>query len=161
MARPWIPLSLIAAAALASAPAAADCVSPWKTFFSCNIAKSDARAEFCKLDDPDAYPALKEGYYTYTRSTGPADLRFETDNIKESFKENAFNPTQAVAAFGYVRGTYVYAFFATEDRKGGFPHAEIRVYNTVEKFMDKARRNESERLVCDPDSIRTIGSFLE
>jgi hypothetical protein len=38
-------------------PAAADCVSPWKTFFSCDIANSDAHAEFCKLDDPGAYPA--------------------------------------------------------------------------------------------------------
>lgn len=160
MTRIWTQLALSAAISAVSMPAAADCMSPWKTFFSCNIEKSDAHAEFCKLDDPGAYPALKEGYYTYTQGTGPAELRFETDNVLESFKENAFSPTQAVAAFGYVRGTYVYAFFATEDRKGGFPHAEIRVYNTVGKFMDKTKGNESERLVCSPDSIRTIDSFL-
>lgn len=141
-------------------PALGNCIPPWKTFFACNIAGTNARAEFCKIDDKANHPARKEGYYTFARGAKPAELHFETDAIVESFKENEFSPTKAISAFGYVRGAYVYSFFATEDRRGGFPHAEIRVYKSLETFMSKAKNNETERLVCDPTTIVTLPSFL-
>lgn len=134
--------------------AMANCIPPWQTLFACEIEGSEARAEFCQISEPQKHPTQSEGYYTFAHGPEMAELYFETNEVVASNKDAAhrqvshFNP-----AIGFVRGGYVYAFFANGISDPGVEPVEIRVYDAVEKFMNDEPGNELERLVCDPASV--------
>ena len=134
--------------------AMANCIPPWQTLFACVIAGTDARAEFCQISEPEEHLTLSEGYYSFARGSAMAELYFETDELLASDKGavetrmSHFNP-----AIGFVRGGYAYAFFPNGTGDPGVEPVEIRVYDTVEKFMNDEPGNEIQRLVCDPASV--------
>lgn len=47
----------VALAARVPLSAHADCVPPWRTQFACNIPERNARAEFCRIAEPNNHPA--------------------------------------------------------------------------------------------------------
>ena len=141
---------------LVPVPAAANCIPPWQTHFSCSIPERDAQVEFCRIADTDAHPGKKEGYYTYVVGTEPAELYFETDLIGFSVKDtNIDHPTDLTMAMGYLRGDWVYAFVITQDSRldDRVRDAEVRVYKSFDEFSNDDKDVEEVRLYCDSQSI--------
>lgn len=148
--------ALLILAMLFSSPALANCVPPWQMQFACNVPERNARAEFCRITDPQQHPGKKEAYYNYTVGTQPAELYFETDSTWFSTKDTeADHPTDLTMAVGYARGQYVYAFVLTEDKRedDGIRDAEIRVYDSTDAFTSDVKDNHVTKLYCDPRSI--------
>lgn len=149
-------LTAIGLALLSPLPALANCIPPWKTHFACSIPEQDARAEFCRIADTDAYPDKKEGYYTYSVGTEPTELYFETDSIWFSTKDtNIDHPTDFTQSMGYVRDKWVYAFVITEDSREaiGVRDAEVRVYSSTDDYSSSTKDNEVIKLYCDASTI--------
>lgn len=77
----------VALAARVPLSAHADCVPPWRTQFACNIPEWNARAEFCRIAEPNNHPGLKEAYYTYAVGSRPTELYVRTDATYFSTKD--------------------------------------------------------------------------
>jgi hypothetical protein len=134
----------------------ANCVPPWQTLFACDIPLTEGRAEFCELADPAAHKGKHAYYYSYSVSTEPAELHFETDDSYFSTKDtSADHPTDLTMGIGLVNTDYVYSFFVTEDKRlaGEIREASVRVYRSKEAFSSETLNNEVQRLQCKGDSI--------
>ena len=148
------PLAL--AMLLCPALASANCLPPWQTHFACDLPERNARAEFCRIANPDQHPGLREHSYSFVRGTAPAELYFQTDSYLFSTKDmDADHPTFFRVGVGYARGNTVYAFFVNQRHSDQriVGEAEVRVYESIDAFSSLTRHTEQLSLRCAPGSV--------